>query len=117
MAEITYTITAKSGSKSTGKLKWAAKGLESDAISGPYGEGSLPTGTYKALRSKLLDKQPSDSNGAYCDTNNKCWLQALAPDFETDRTELGIHPDGNVPGTQGCIGIRAADTKKWYDAF
>lgn len=30
----------------------------------------------------------------------------LEPQFKTDRTAIGIHPDGNKLGTAGCIGIR-----------
>lgn len=30
---------------------------------------------------------------------------------------LGIHPDGNVPGTKGCIGISDSDTKALFDKF
>jgi len=33
------------------------------------------------------------------------------PGYASGRTSLGIHPDGNVPGTLGCIGIREEDTK------
>lgn len=28
----------------------------------------------------------------------------LIPQFKTSRTELMFHPDGNLPGTAGCIG-------------
>lgn len=28
---------------------------------------------------------------------------------------LGVHPDGNVPGTKGCIGIVDIDTKNLFD--
>lgn len=31
------------------------------------------------------------------------------------RTSLGIHPDGNVPGTQGCIGLDPFDSQSFYD--
>lgn len=29
----------------------------------------------------------------------------LNPQFDTGRTELRIHPDGNSEGTKGCIGM------------
>ncbi len=29
----------------------------------------------------------------------------LRPGFRTSRTAIQIHPDGNVPGTLGCIGL------------
>lgn len=28
---------------------------------------------------------------------------------------LGIHPDGNIPGTEGCIGIIKDNTKPLFD--
>jgi hypothetical protein len=28
---------------------------------------------------------------------------------------LGIHPDGNVPGTLGCIGVTENDTKELFE--
>jgi hypothetical protein len=28
---------------------------------------------------------------------------------------LGIHPDGNIPGTEGCIGITDSDTRALFD--
>jgi hypothetical protein len=31
------------------------------------------------------------------------WFAYIEPQFETERTELGIHPDGNLPGSAGCI--------------
>ena len=45
------------------------------------------------------------------------WFQVIDPQFSTDRTELGIHPDGNLSGTRGCIGLLESDTSAWYDAF
>jgi len=30
---------------------------------------------------------------------------------------LGIHPDGNIPGTKGCIGITKSDTKALFNKF
>jgi uncharacterized protein (TIGR00725 family) len=114
MADIEYSITKITGKKAEGTLKWPAKSLASSAISGPYGNGYLPAGSYLAFRNKMLDK-PSGSS--YCDTKNKCWMQPLDPQFSTTRTDLGIHPDGGPAGTEGCIGIEDPDTKKWYDAF
>jgi hypothetical protein len=116
MADIVFNITSFSGDRKTalGKLVWSAKGFSSDAISGPHGNGALPTGLYTAPRSKLLDKH---GQPPYCDGFENCWMQAMAPNFSTSRTGLGIHPDGNAPGTEGCIGLKGGNTKPWYDAF
>jgi hypothetical protein len=40
----------------------------------------------------------------------------LHPQFPTNRTALEIHPDGNVYGTKGCIGLEvgAQDLQRFY---
>ena len=77
--------------------------IEWSADSGPWGEGPLQNGVYTL--GELMTVPASLSNGAYCDGSGNCWFQKLYPQFNTDRTGLGIHPDGNIPGTLGCIGI------------
>jgi hypothetical protein len=111
MADITFEVKARIGNKATGRLKWPAKNLDSAAISGPHGNGTLPNGVYSAPRNKLLDK----TDAPYCDADGNCWMQAL--DNAYDRTDLGIHPDGGVSGTLGCIGVLDSDTSNWYEAF
>jgi hypothetical protein len=110
---ITFSITKKTAGKAEGTLSWPEKGLSSPAVSGPYGKGIIELGTYHAERKFLLDK----NEDAYRDVNNNCWFQRLDPKFPSTRTEIGIHPDGNVSGTEGCIGLIIADTKPWYKAL
>lgn len=112
--DIRFTITSYADGLAYGTLTWTAKGLTSGAFSGPYGRKELPMGLYHARRAGLLDKPGED---AYCDSLRRCWLQALEPQFSTQRDNLAIHPDGNKVGTLGCIGLLEADTKPWYDAF
>lgn len=68
------------------------------AVSGPWGNGKLPAGTYggRNLRNRSGNKAMTcpDGEGWSLDLDNK-----------DGRTELRIHPDGNVPGTQGCVGV------------
>lgn len=68
------------------------------AVSGPWGNGKLPAGTYggRNLRDRSGNKAMTcpDGEGWSLDLDNK-----------GGRTELRIHPDGNVPGTQGCVGV------------
>lgn len=45
------------------------------------------------------------------------WSLDLDPTFNTDRTLLRIHPDGNVPGTEGCIGADCQYQQTVYDAL
>lgn len=112
--DIRFTISNYADGLAYGTLTWAAKGLTSGAVSGPYGRKELPLGLYHAKRAGLLNKPGTQG---YCDSLNRCWLQALTPQFSTQRDNLAIHPDGNKLGTLGCIGILDADTSAWYDAF
>lgn len=114
MADIEFLVAKITGKLAEGTLQWTAKGLKTPAVSGPFGNGYLPLGLYEARRNQLLDKPAGSS---YCDPSKRCWMQPLLPQFSTTRTDLGIHPDGGTPGTEGCIGITDKDTKAWYDAF
>jgi hypothetical protein len=38
----------------------------------------------------------------------------IKADFDTKRGDLGIHPDGNVYGTQGCIGLVGDDAANFW---
>jgi len=109
-----FEITLRSGNQVQGRLRWPAKGLDGAAVSGPFGQGTLPMGLYRAPRGTLSDRtgQPP-----YCDSTNNCWFQYIEPQFSTPRTDLGVHPDGNVTGTEGCIGLLDADTAPWRQAF
>lgn len=80
---------------------------------GPWGKGALPTGTYQMEKPVALDS--GKVAAGYKDEAGLAWWAKLVPSFKTDRTGLGIHPDGNVPGTLGCIGITLEDTKATYD--
>lgn len=112
---IKFIINRREINKAYGTLSWNEKGLIAGAISGSSATSmELPIGLYHVKRSGLLDKP---GQKAYCDSLQNCWFQFLEPQFSTTRTELGIHPDGNVIGTQGCIGLIDSNTKNWYEAF
>jgi len=116
-ADIKFEVTSETndGKSKVGTLKWPARGLSSTAKSGPHGKGALPDGTYTAKRNKMLDKV---GQAPYCDKvggKKHCWMQPF--EDAHGRTELGIHPDGNEEGTEGCIGLKIDDTASWYDAF
>jgi hypothetical protein len=82
------------------------------AISGPWGNGLLPAGDYSVERAR-----PGITALGFVDpTSNEGWFIPLTPQFETTRRGFGIHPDGNVPGTQGCVGILGDDASRfWYE--
>jgi hypothetical protein len=92
-----------------GKL-WSPQGRSWPAVSGPWGKGHLPDGPYTIERPVLTDEKPMK------DVNGFGWKARLVPNFKTERFGLLIHPDGNVPGTLGCIGIcKPTDTTSLYD--
>jgi|TARA_R100000084_G_C4558978_1_gene103646 hypothetical protein len=74
-----------------------------ECISGKYGKGALPKGRYKIDNCYKL-KPTKGETEAYT-VREFPWVATLTPQFETDRTGLLIHPDGNKEGTAGCIGI------------
>jgi RHS repeat-associated protein len=80
------------------------------ARSGPFGNGHLEPGDYVA--SNLRDTK---QNGMVCPAQPTGWKADLDPQFQTNRTDLRIHPDGPPPGTQGCIGISCADAPRFHD--
>src|SRR5688572_10627148 len=84
------------------------------AVSGPHGRGALPKGTYRIGAAVALDREAPN---AYRDRAGFAWWCPITPSFSTDRTGLGIHPDGNVPGTEGCIGVTERDTRDAYEAL
>ena len=71
-----------------------------DATSGDYGNGSLENGQYSVGKGwRRSEKGYLQHDFGFC--------FPIIPGFETDRSELLIHPDGNKPGTKGCIGINS----------
>jgi hypothetical protein len=89
-----------------------AKEFDVPAVSGPWGKGPLPTGPYNGgnLRKRKDNKAMVCSDGSG-------WSLDLDPTFQTDRTLLRIHPDGNVPGTEGCIGPACRAQQQVYDSL
>lgn len=71
--------------------------------SGGHGKGNLPVGTYTATK-HLMNRSDSSMR-----VGNVGYSFALTDKFDprvkATRTTLRIHPDGGVPGTEGCIGI------------
>lgn len=76
------------------------------ANSGGYGNGCLEHGVYKIESAKLL---PEGDEWAPYKREDKPWWAPITPLFKTKRTSLGIHPDGGVPGTLGCLGLLEND--------
>ena len=86
------------------------------AISGPHGKGQLPPGKY-LIGEPIEIKSSAAKFNPYRDKIGFAWWCRLTPLFETDRTGFGIHPDGNIPGTLGCIGIQLDNTREVFEAL
>jgi len=90
------------------------------AVSGGYGEPA-PSGIYDLSGPVSVVPCEHQQQASYCDPSDNCWWQAIEPTFETHRGKkdgrLGIHPDGNVPGTEGCIGVTSSDTSDLYQTL
>lgn len=104
MSELTYN-------RKTGVLTWGATHFR--AISGPHGKGALPLGRYviktrNAVVGGALDHRYEDS------VSNNRWFLPIEPQFSTTRKGFGIHPDGNVVGTLGCIGLASGDANSFW---
>lgn len=87
-------------------LKWKA-------CSGPHGKGPAPKGQYEVFKPTDLGNDPGAE--PYRDKKGHAWFAKLAPAFKTERSGFGIHPDGNIPGTLGCIGITEEDSQEIYE--
>jgi len=86
------------------EMSWAA-------TSGPWGNGEAPSGMYQILSCyEWAEPHPS-----YTDGKGLCWFAKIEPCFETTRSGFGIHPDGGVEGTEGCIGLTDDDTRECFE--
>ena len=65
-------------------------------------KGFAPKGQYKAISYR---NEPGEAYSLF----GIGFFVHIVPQFETDRTELGIHFDGSVPGTLGCIGLQCTN--------
>jgi RHS repeat-associated protein len=119
-SNVTFSSTSREGivyDQSDGTLTYYdAEGRPvaqtSGATSGPYGGGPLPPGEYEG-EPRGGSNAPTvggQRNRAYCDPVGNCWFAPISPILDTPRSGFGIHPDGNVPGTEGCIGLTQRNT-------
>lgn len=106
--------------KSKKELSWPAKKLKWSAVSGPHRLGPLPSGLYDIGRREITD-YTNQIDRSYRDKTGRGFFVPIYPRFSTHRGKnggrLGIHPDGNIPGTLGCIGITDNSAKSFHDAM
>ncbi|MCH9688576.1 MAG: hypothetical protein K0V04_44505 [Deltaproteobacteria bacterium] len=99
--------------RATGTLSWGSKTWT--AVSGPHNNGALPAGEYRLERRRVTPHSATIGEPFKDKASGLGFFIPLTAEFATTRTGLGIHPDGNVPGTEGCIGI-TADAGSFYKA-
>ncbi len=95
------------------ELRWPAKKLTWKARSGPHGLNHLPAGLYEVARDEITPYTEQIDPG-FRDKSGKGFFVPLYPKFKESRDGFGVHPDGNDPGTEGCIGI-SKNAKKFHD--
>ena len=104
------------GSRIIGKLQWGTD--EYEVVSGGYGRGAIPNGFYDVERYKAVAGDASTMKSGFVNpANGRGWFLPLTPKFATARHGFGIHPDGNLPGTKGCVGLQGADMKRFWDKW
>jgi len=86
-----------------------------DARSGSSHFPPIPAGTWFAKR-EPFSVPSSIQNGAFCDDTGNCWEIPLTPSFRVKpkRSGFAVHPDGNVPGTRGRIGVDPSEDWRWF---
>lgn len=109
--DLVFTATKNSSRERVeGTLYVKATGKKYNAYSGSRSLLPLPNGGYIAKNIRVRDKanmalpvlaKENDGGGM----SFPAWSVDIDPLFSSRRSLLRIHPDGNLPGTMGCIGI------------
>lgn len=101
--------------KSTGVLSWPKFGTWY-AVSGPWKKGALEVGIYTVQRRKVTSLTSAMEKGFLDKKTGKGYFIPITAHVNRGREGLGIHPDGNIPGTEGCIGIKY-HSKSFYTSI
>jgi len=72
-----------------------------EARSGPWGKGTLPAGAYEV---RVKEAVVNLTASGYVGDDGVGWFIPIVGDTP-GRGGFGIHPDGGVEGTLGCIGL------------
>lgn len=96
--------------KDNNTLSWNR--LSFSAVSGPHGKGALPNGYYHVHRNHVV----TNLSAPYTIGKTSFFIP-LSPLFPTERSGFGIHPDGNTPGTLGCIGLVGKSVAEFWEEW
>jgi len=115
--QVSFVKTKKGdGSRMIGKLKWLPD--EFEVVTGGYGNGQIPDGLYDIEIYKAVVGDESTMKSGFVDpVTGVGWFLPLTAKFSTNRDGFGIHQDGNLPGTNGCLGLQGDDIKKFWDKW
>lgn len=101
--DITITYSYIDGKRATGRLNFIGDGMVIPVISGPYGKGYAPLGEYSSTAYSGPKEIETVANAEAYAQYGVGFFIPIFPKFETDRFGLGIHPDGKILGSLGCI--------------
>lgn len=90
------------------------QGTKIPARSGPWGKGPLPPGRYHLGKPVPIDPR-EPLNAPYVDAKGNAWWCPITPQFTTTRKSLGLHADGGVSGSLGCIAVTVLNTKPVFE--
>jgi hypothetical protein len=112
-----FTKTEKGeGSRVIGTLTWGTDSYS--VITGGYGLGEIPNGSYDVkVRNVAEGDSTTMKSGFLNPATGRGWFIPLEAKFSTSRFGFGIHPDGNLPGTKGCLGLQGDDIDKFYSKW
>ena len=115
--QLVFTKTSMGkGTRMVGVLKWLNE--EYSIVSGGYGKGSIPDGQYDVEVNRAVEGDKTTMKSGFVNSlSGRGWFLPLKPKFSTQRYGFGIHPDGNLPGTKGCVGLQGDDIKKFWDKW
>ena len=91
-------------------------GEEYQSISGPYGNGALPPGEYHTSTTLAPNAGHYFPSG-FVGPDGFAFGIKLIPQFPTSRGGLWVHPDGNVIGTLGCIGVHPSQALPFWEHY
>lgn len=74
-----------------------------EGTAGGFGNGAPENGSYSV--NNYQDRSPSGWFNPGMNRDGVGFSFNLNPNFDTNRSLLRIHPDGNNPGTLGCVGL------------
>ena len=93
-------------------LTWGSDTFQ--ACTGGHGKGPLPSGQYEVRRRNVVHDNSGLDTSFLNSQSGQRWFIPIRPLFSTYRRGLGIHPDGNVTGTEGCIGLTGSSASAFF---